>query len=215
VAAGILVGLVVPAAVAGVLKVRGVGADPMLRPLGPIAVALLIYGTSSLLHANQFLAAFIGGAAVATLRPEASDSFRHTGELISELAKGAALLAFATLIDVAALGLAGWSGLLLAVGVVAVSRPLPLLLAMLGSRLGRRERLAIAWFGPKGFASVAYAVIVAFSDMESADLVLALVMVTVLLSVVAHSSTDVAIARWLTGSGADDEDAPPGSPARG
>ena len=49
--------------------------------------------------ANQFLAAFIAGATIATINPGASNSFRHTGELISEMVKGAALLAFAMLLD--------------------------------------------------------------------------------------------------------------------
>jgi NhaP-type Na+/H+ or K+/H+ antiporter len=56
----------------------------------------------------------------------------------------------------------------------------------------------LAWFGPKGFASVAYAVIVAVSDMPHAREVLALTAVTVLVSALAHSSTDLLVAEKLT-----------------
>jgi NhaP-type Na+/H+ or K+/H+ antiporter len=169
-----------------------------LRPLGPVAVAILLFGVCSLVHANQFIAAFVAGSVVASLSPQASESFRHTGELLSELTKGVALLAFATLLDGHVFGLAGVGGLVFAVLVIVLARPIPVLISLLPHRrLTRRERAAVAWFGPKGFASVAYAVIVLSSGMDDAEAVFGLVAVTVLLSVLAHSSSDVAIARWL------------------
>lgn len=196
---GLAVGVVVPLAIRVLLVVPKVGAVPALQPLGPLATALLVYGICTVVDANQFLAAFVAGSVVATVRPPASESFRQTGELVSELAKGGALLAFATLPVSGLFRHAGWAGLGLAVLVVVVSRPAPVLLVMLGTPYSLRERLAVAWFGPKGFASVAYAVIVGLSGMDAADTVLAVVAVTVLLSVVAHSSTDVAVAARLEG----------------
>ncbi len=194
---GIALGVVLPLVVEAVLRLPGLGAEPSLLPLGPFAVAILLYGVCSLVQANQFLAAFVAGATIATIRPPASDAFRRTGELVSELAKGGALLAFATLVDTEMLATAGLVGLVLAAGVVLLARPVPVLLALLGTPLPARERLAVAWFGPKGFASVAYVIIVVASDMDGAPTVLALVTATVLFSVVAHSSTDVAVARAL------------------
>ncbi|MDF1605801.1 cation:proton antiporter [Nocardioides sp. YIM 152315] len=194
---GVALGVVLPVAIAAVLRLPGIGAVEGLRPLGPLAVALILYGACDLLHANQFLAAFIAGATIATIRPAASDAFRRTGDLVSELAKGGALLAFATLLDVEVFTDAGVAGVVLALAVVLVSRPLPAYCSLFGTDLTRRERLAVSWFGPKGFASVAYAVIVAFSDMDADQHVFALVTVAVLVSVVAHSSTDVAVARVL------------------
>jgi sodium/hydrogen antiporter len=194
---GVVIGVVVPLGVAGVLRLPGVGSVASLRPLGPLATALLIYGASDRLHANQFLAAFVAGATIATVGPTMSESFRQTGELVSEMAKGGALLAFATLLDGSLVPDVGVAGLVFALGVILVARPLPILAVLTRSPLSQRERLSVAWFGPKGFASVAYAVIAAGSGMESADLVLALVATTVLVSVVAHSSTDTLVARWL------------------
>jgi len=207
---GILIGLVLPVLVNLLLRVPGVGSEPNLQPLGPLAVALLIYGTCSLVHANQFLAAFVGGATIATIRPSSSESFRHTGELLSEMAKGGALIAFAALLEWDFIEGGGWVTGLFAVLVILVSRPVPVMLVLLGSSLSTKERAAVAWFGPKGFASVAYGVIVAVSGMADAETVFVLVTVTVLFSVVAHSSTDVAVAKWLAGPGRDtpgDDDA--------
>ncbi|WP_435741684.1 cation:proton antiporter [Nocardioides sp. SYSU DS0663] len=194
---GIVLGVVLPLLVDLVLRLPGVESIPSLRPLGVIAVAVLLYGVCELVHANQFLAAFVAGATIATLRPRVSESFRETGELVSELAKGGALIAFAGLLEPELFLDAGWTALVVALLVVAISRPLPILAVLPGSGLDRRARIAVAWFGPKGFASVAYGVIVASSGIPDADEVLAIVTVTVLVSVLAHSTTDVVVANWL------------------
>ncbi len=195
---GALLGLGLPLLVEVVLRLPSIESVESLRPLGPIAVAVLLYAACDLLHANQFLAAFVAGATIATLRPAVSESFRHTGELISELAKGAALLAFAGLLRVDLLVDAGWMVLVIAVAVILLTRPLPIMAVLIGSALDRRKRLAVAWFGPKGFASVAYGVVVASSGIAEADKVFTIVAVTVLISVLAHSTTDVAVAGWLS-----------------
>ncbi|MGB0099861.1 MAG: cation:proton antiporter [Nocardioides sp.] len=194
---GVALGVALPLLVAAVVRLPGTGSVPSLQPLAPLAVALILFGACDLLHANQFLAAFVAGATVATVSPSASESFRRTGELVSELAKGGALLAFATLLDVDVFTTAGVAGIVLAIGVIAVSRPIPAYLTLAGTELSRPERWSVAWFGPKGFASVAYAVIVGSSGMDEAHHVFALTAVAVLVSVIAHSSTDVAVARVL------------------
>ncbi|RCK69513.1 sodium:proton antiporter [Desertihabitans brevis] len=195
-AAGAGLGVLMPLLVHQLLRLRALTADRRLRPLGPLAMAVVLFGVCDLVHANQFVAAFVAGAVVATLRPDASEEFKPTGELVSELTKGAALVCFATLIDWTVLGEAGWISLLFAVLVLVVTRPVPTALAMLGSELTARGRVAVGWFGPKGFASVAYAVIVSGSGMPGAEEVLAFTAVVVLVSALAHSSTDVAVARW-------------------
>jgi NhaP-type Na+/H+ or K+/H+ antiporter len=209
---GVALGVVVPIIVRLVLHVPGVGSAERLRPLGPIAVAVLLFGLCAVLPANQFVAAFVAGVTIASVAPQASDAFRDTGELVTELVKGAALLGFASLLDAATIGAAGWSGLALAVGVLVLARPVPVLAVLGRSRLSRREKVSVAWFGPRGFASVAYVVIVVGSDTPGGEAVLALTAVTVLVSVLAHSSTDVAVAKWLSElSDSDSEPASSGS----
>jgi sodium/hydrogen antiporter len=194
---GVALGVGLPVTVHLLLRLPGVAARPQLQALGPLGLAVLLFGLCTLLHANPFLAAFAAGSTIATLRPEASESFRHTGELASELVKGGALIAFGSLLEPALLDDVTLGALVLAVLTVAVARPVPALLSLVGTDLVRRERWAVAWFGPKGFASVAYAVVASASGMVGATEVLAVATVTVLLSVVVHSSTDVAVARAL------------------
>ncbi|MGN6643070.1 MAG: cation:proton antiporter, partial [Verrucomicrobiota bacterium] len=59
------------------------------------------------------------------------------------------------------------------------------------------ERFVAAWFGPKGFASVIYAIIVLKTHLPDVEKLFHLIALVIALSIIAHSSTDVPIARWF------------------
>ena len=87
----------------------------------------------------------------------------------------------------------GW---IVAVLSLVLVRPLSLILSLLGSSgLERKELYAAAWFGPKGFASVVYGLLVLHSGIPQAQQAYELVAVCIGLSIIAHSSTDVPVAR--------------------
>lgn len=64
-------------------------------------------------------------------------------------------------------------------------------------RAATREFIAAAWFGPKGFASVAYGLLIVASGIDHRSRLFHLVGLVVAGSIVAHSSTDVIVARWF------------------
>ncbi|GAA3443032.1 hypothetical protein Pve01_34320 [Planomonospora venezuelensis] len=80
---------------------------------------------------------------------------------------------------------------------LVAARPIAIWISFLGSGLSVREQAAVAWFGPKGFASVVYGLIVLGSGIAAADEVFQLVAVTIVLSILLHSSTDIVVARWF------------------
>jgi NhaP-type Na+/H+ or K+/H+ antiporter len=76
-----------------------------------------------------------------------------------------------------------------------VARPAALAVSFLGSGLSPRERAAAMWFGPRGSASVVYGLLVLEFGIPAADKAFHLIALTVVLSILAHSSTDVLVAR--------------------
>ncbi len=194
---GLLIGFAVSALVALAWRTNILTAEPRLQALGPVAIAVVVYGACHLTHANPYLAAFAAGSTLATLDHVAADQFEPFGELLSELTKFAALLVFGALITPDRLSHLGWGGWLLAVVAIVVVRPAALLLSLLRTELPRSERLTAAWFGPKGFASVVYGLLALQSGIADRELVFDLVAVTIALSIVLHSSTDVPVARML------------------
>ncbi|MGH3499546.1 MAG: cation:proton antiporter [Nocardioidaceae bacterium] len=192
---GLVLGLVLPLAAVGLFRIPGLGAVPQLQPLGPVALGVLIYTVSALTGANSYLAAFAGGAVLAALSPQAQESFEHLGDQLSELAKFAALLVFGALLTGSLFTDVPAGGYAVAVLALLLVRPATLALSLLGGPLSRRELFPAAWFGPKGFASVVYGLLVLHSGIAQSRQVYELVAVTIAISIVAHSSTDVPVAR--------------------
>lgn len=194
---GLVIGAAIAAAVALLWRLDIFTAEPRLQPLGPVAIAIAVYGTCHLTHANPYLAAFAAGSTLATLDRVTAESFEAFGDLLSELTKFAALLVFGALITPERLTSLSWVQWLLPVIAILVVRPAALLLSLLWSRMPAQERLTAAWFGPKGFASVVYGLLALQSGIPDSDLVFDLVAATIALSIVLHSTTDVPVAKML------------------
>jgi NhaP-type Na+/H+ or K+/H+ antiporter len=194
---GLVIGIGVAALVALAWRAKILTAEPRLQPLGPVAIAVVVYAICHLTHANPYLAAFAAGSALATLDHVAAESFEPFGDLLSELTKFAALLVFGTLITPDRLSHLGWQGWLLAVVAIVLVRPASMLLSLLRTPMPRSERLTAAWFGPKGFASVVYGLLVLQAGLPNGELLFDLIAVTIAMSIILHSSTDVPVAHML------------------
>lgn len=196
-ALGLALGVVVPLVAVLLLRSRFTAATSTYESLTSVAVGLIVLSLAELTHANLFLAAFAAGITIATLAPELRDSFHEFGELVTELLKLVAILVFGALVSPAFLGEIPALGYLFAVLALVVARPVAIALSFLGSRLPWPEQAAVAWFGPKGFASVVYGLIVLDSGAPRAGEMFHLVALAVMLSILAHSSTDVPIAHYF------------------
>ncbi|MEV7802202.1 cation:proton antiporter [Microbispora sp. NPDC088329] len=194
---GVLIGVAVPWLAITLERTRWFSASTAYEPLNALAIGLLVLALGKATHGNLFLAAFCAGITVATFGERQRESFEHFGELIAELFKLGALLVFGALISPALLGSVGWVGWVFAILALVVARPVAIWVSFLGSGLGVREQAATAWFGPKGFASVVYGLIVLGSGIVAAQQVFQLVAVTIVTSILLHSSTDILVARWF------------------
>ena len=88
-----------------------------------------------------------------------------------------------------------WQLALYAVLSLTVVRMLPVAAALAGSGLSRRAALFIGWFGPRGLASVVFALLALEELGPDADRAVAVVVATVLLSVVAHGLSAAPLAQ--------------------
>jgi len=196
---GVALGVAIPWVADRLEKSRWFQAHESYRPLAAFAIALLVLSSASLLQVNEFLAAFAAGITVISLRPEISGEFRGFAEDLANLFKFGALFIFGSQIAPALLrGLDLGDYLFVILALVAV-RPVALLIALGGSGMDRRERLVAAWFGPKGFASVVYAILVLQAGAPEADKIFRLAALVIAVSITLHSSSDVLAARWLKG----------------
>ncbi|MFI2664230.1 cation:proton antiporter [Micromonospora carbonacea] len=194
-AVGLAIGVLVPLLAIALERTRFFAASAAYAPLNGVAIGLLVLALGKATHGNLFLAAFAAGITVATFGPRERVAFEHFGENVAELLKLAALLVFGALISPGFLGEISWTGWVFAVLAIVVARPLALWVSFLRSGLSLREQAAAMWFGPKGFASVVYGLLVLEAGIGAADEVFHLVALTIVISILAHSSTDVVVAR--------------------
>ncbi len=197
---GVALGVIVPWPICWLHRTRLFGISKPYEPLFALALGLLTLSIAALTHGNIFLAAFTAGVTIVSVEPDLRDEFHRFGELIAELLKLAALLLFGAMLAphyFIGIGLSGYAFALLA---VVLARPLALLISLAGSRLSWRERLTAAWFGPKGFASVIYGFLLLNAGVPDAEHLFHLLAIVIAISMIAHSSTDVLIARWFIAS---------------
>src|SRR5205085_6220908 len=101
-----------------------------------------------------------------------------------------------------ALHVVDWRIALYAILSLTLARMLPVALALVGLRARRPTVAFVGWFGPRGLASIVFAIIVLEgSTLAHVDVIVATVMITVTLSVYAHGLTALpltnAYARWF------------------
>ena len=161
------------------------------RRLGTLATAVGSFSLAQTLDGNGFIAAFVAGIAFGTAFPRDVADVAQVGELpelLGEvLALGVWFLFGAALLPVA-FEYFSLSTLLYAVLSLTVIRMLPVTLGLAGTGLDRGTILFIGWFGPRGLASVVFALL-AVEELVVSDAVghaISVVAFTVLLSVVAH-----------------------------
>ncbi len=188
--AGVGVGIgFVAATLMRVAAERGYSASAY-RPLTALAVALLAYAGAVQVGANGFIAAFVAGLAFGSVLPpdlQPTTAFTNVvGEVLSLLIW---FLVGATML-VPAFHEARWQDVVFAVLALTVVRMVPVAIACTGLGLDRRTVAFIGWFGPRGLASVIFALL-ALDTLATADghRVLAAVTIVVLVSVVAHGIT--------------------------
>lgn len=177
-----------------------------------LALALLTYLAALAVGGNGFVAAFCGGLAFG-----ASAGRRGPAELVfveqtAGLVGLLVWLAFGAVAGPIVLDRLTPSMVLYAVLSLTVVRMVPVALACLGARLDRGTVLFIGWFGPRGLASLVFALLALEELGPEVDRAVALIGITVLLSVVAHGLTAAPLAVRYGGSGPRDPSSP-GDPA--
>lgn len=191
---GLGIGLLIPWAAIRLEQSQMFKAVGIFEPLNAFAIGLLVLATCYRLGANLFLGAFASGILVASLNASVAESFERFGELLAELLKLAAVLVFgATIASRFFVALSLWDYLFVGLATFAV-RPVAVWVSLAGTGLRQREVLLAGWFGPKGFASVVYGLLIWQAGLKH---LAHLVGVAVAASIVVYSSTDILVGRWF------------------
>jgi sodium/hydrogen antiporter len=171
------------------------------RQVIPAAGAALAYGIAVGLHGSGFIAAFVAGMTFRLALGRDPEDINKLSEQVGNVLNGVTFVLFGAILLGPALGELSWELALYAVLSLTVVRMLPVLVAMLGSRARPPTLGFLAWFGPRGLASIVFAVIVIEeSNLPHEHLIVLAIYMTVGLSVLAHGLSAAPLAdryaRW-------------------
>jgi NhaP-type Na+/H+ or K+/H+ antiporter len=199
---GFLTGAVVGFAAARLMpRGRALGGEvtPHQKALYALGVAFTAYGIAVLEpEANGFIAVFVCAIVLGILRPDIRECFELRSEDVIELVKLGIFVVFGALLTTDLLFQDGWA----AVGIVAftllVARPVAVFAALSGTRQVRADEKAfMAWFGPKGVATMTFSLFVLSSDATEAERIFGIAALAVLVSIVVHGISDHPGSEWI------------------
>jgi len=199
---GLVAGL--GAAVAGAALVRLAESREWLegpwRQILTLSTAILAYAAAQALGGSGFIAAFVGGLAFGRVAGACDLPFLRFSEDVGECLASIVWIGFGALALGSVLGAITWQIVLYAVLSLTVVRMAPVALAMVGSRAGWPTVAFLGWFGPRGLASIVFALIALDDRVPDSHLLFVTVTVTVALSVIAHGLTSAPLVgvyqRW-------------------
>jgi cell volume regulation protein A len=162
-----------------------------LYPIQTLAAAGVIYGVTSVAHGSGFLAVFIAGLLVGDARAPYKGDIERFHISLANLAEIVVFVTLGLTIDLGDLGQSHrWlDGLLLAVILAFVVRPLVVGPLLLPTRLRARERIFVMWGGLKGAVPILLAAFALLEGVDQAGRIYGIVFVVVAFSVVVQGTS--------------------------
>ena len=162
-----------------------------------LGLGFLAFGLADVTYGNGLIAAFVAGIALAAARHEIPDAFADFNESVSAVFQVATFFVFGALVVATGWEWSVWPLVVFIAFALLVARPAAVLVSFLGVRMPLPHKLFIAWFGPKGVASMLFALLVLNSSAPDRTLVFDIASFAILASILAHGLTDTVGARWI------------------
>jgi len=163
-----------------------------------VALALGCFAAAQWLGGSGFIAAFAGGFLFGILAKEEKEEFLLAAEGTGDTLALITWVIFGAAVVGKAMGHFTWQIWLYAVLSLTLIRMLPVYLSLTGMGVSTEGKLFMGWFGPRGLASVVFAVIVVDANVEHSSTIAATAVCTIMLSILAHGVT---ANPWASGLG--------------
>jgi len=166
--------------------------------IAAIALAVIAFAAAEICHGNGFIAAFVAGLTYGNLHVHYSKFLHEFTETESQFLAYLTFFLFGALILPEAMHHINTEIVLYACLSLTLVRMLPVFIAMLGSGFRLPTVAFMGWFGPRGLASLLFALLV-LEDLhvEQAEFIQTVVATTVLFSVILHGITAAPLSKRL------------------
>ena len=170
--------------------------NDVFQRLAGLGLAMLAFGAAEFVGGNGFIAAFVAGLTLGNTARGVCECLYEFGEAEGQLLTLLVFLAFGATMLPEAMPYFTGGAVLYALLSLTIVRMLPVGLSLLGSGLRPTSIAFLGWFGPRGLASILFALLVVEEDrLETGPFLVAVVALTVLASTVLHGLTSYPLAR--------------------
>jgi len=156
------------------------------RQIAVPAIAVACFALAQRLGGSGFIAVFSGGLPFGWLAKQHKHTLLLAAEGTGDTLALITWVVFGAVVIARAANYITWPIVLYAVLSLTLIRMLPVFLALPGLGLSAKEKLFVGWFGPRGLASIVFGVIVLDAQLPGGVTLVATVVCTILLSIVAH-----------------------------
>jgi NhaP-type Na+/H+ or K+/H+ antiporter len=179
-------------------KALGTEIGPHQKSLYALGVAFAAYGVAVLPpEGNGLIAVFVSAIVLGILRPDLREAFERRSEDIIEVVKLGVFVVFGSLLTANGLFDDGIAAVGIALFTLVVARPAAVHASVAGTDTSAAERWFMSWFGPKGVATMTFALLVLGQGIEDGGRIFNIAALTVFFSIVLHGATDNAGVGWI------------------
>jgi NhaP-type Na+/H+ or K+/H+ antiporter len=162
-----------------------------------VGLAFASFALAQSLHGSGYIAAFTGGMLFGRLAKDATHKLVLAAEGVGETLALMTWLLFGAMVIGPAFNLFNWQVVLYALLSLTVIRVVPIFVSLTGTGESVPSKLFLGWFGPRGLASIVFAIIVINAEVPGAEFLALVVTCTVFMSLVAHGMSANPLAKWI------------------
>jgi NhaP-type Na+/H+ or K+/H+ antiporter len=178
--------------------VVGTGIPDHHKSLYVLGVAFATYGLTVAEPAgNGFIAVFVCAITLGIRRSDLAHTFEQRADDIVEIVKLGIFVVFGALLTFDGLFADGWAAVGIAAFTLLLARPIAIWIALVGTRLDTVTKGFMAWFGPKGVATMAFSIFILGQGIAEGERIFNLAALAVFCSIIAHGLSDTPGSEWL------------------
>jgi NhaP-type Na+/H+ or K+/H+ antiporter len=193
IAIGYLASVVLP-------RVRGLGESipDHQKSLYGLGTAFATYGVAVLPpEGNGLIAVFVCAITLGIRRPDLRTAFELRADDIVEIVKLGVFVVFGALLTLDGLFGDGWAAVAIVAATLLIARPVAVWFALIGTRTPADWTWFMAWFGPKGVATMTFSLLVLADQIPGNERLFNLAALCVFVSIIVHGVTDTPGSEWL------------------
>ena len=159
------------------------------KPAIVISLALSCFALADILGGSGFIACFTGGFIYGAVNKKYKSNLQEHAEGLGNVLTFLIWIIFGSFIISTYFRDFTWPVLLYSLISLTLVRIVPVMIALTGSKVTLKEKLFIGWFGPRGLASIVFAVMLLDAHLPRENTVILTIICTVMLSVILHGIT--------------------------